>query len=191
MARCRPFARSRSGQRHLAFQRRRQQRAHGLPQLQQRVEQRWTRNHRAQHRTLDRLRERALHFALDEIATDIHQPAVLHAGGTGGLARTAGEAAVEVQLCPLGHRAALKHLLHQIDAPTRAVEFVAEQLIGRTGRGAEAAMHARAQDRVGLLAFGRVAYVLGEVGFHFSRLTAEARRRRENAKRSMKMSEQA
>ena len=45
-----------------------------------------------------------------------------------------------------GNRAALEHLLDQIDAPARAVELVAEQLIRRTRRGAEAAMHAGAQD---------------------------------------------
>ena len=44
----------------------------------------------------------------------------------------------------------LQHLLDQIDAPARAIELVAEQHIGRTGRGAEAAMHAGAQDLVGL-----------------------------------------
>ena len=45
--------------------------------------------------------------------------------------------------------AALEHLLHQIDAAARAVALVAEQHVGRAGGGAEAAMHARSQDRVG------------------------------------------
>ena len=48
--------------------------------------------------------------------------------------------------------AALEHLLDQVDAPARAVELVAQQLVGRARRRAEAAMHARAQDRVGLAA---------------------------------------
>ena len=43
----------------------------------------------------------------------------------------------------------LQHVLDEVDAAARAVEFVAEQHIGRAGRGAEAAMHAGAQDLVG------------------------------------------
>ena len=44
----------------------------------------------------------------------------------------------------------LQHVLDQVDAPARGIELVAEQHIGRAGRGAEAAMHAGAQDLVGL-----------------------------------------
>jgi hypothetical protein len=46
------------------------------------------------------------------------------------------------------------------------VELVAEELISRAGRGAETAMHAFAQDRVGFAALRRVANEIGEVGFH-------------------------
>ena len=51
---------------------------------------------------------------------------------------------------------AFEHLFDEIDATARAVKFIAQHLIGRAGRSAEAAMHARAQDCVGLNAFGRV-----------------------------------
>ena len=60
---------------------------------------------------------------------------------------------------------AFEHLLDQIDAAARAVEFVAEQLIGRAGRGAEAAVHAFAQDASASCAFGRVFDEFGEAGF--------------------------
>ena len=40
----------------------------------------------------------------------------------------------------------LQHVLDQIDAPARRIELVAVEHIGRTSRGAEAAMHAGAQD---------------------------------------------
>ena len=40
----------------------------------------------------------------------------------------------------------LQHVLDQVDAAARAVELVAEQHVGRAGRGAEAAMHAGAQN---------------------------------------------
>ena len=87
---------------------------------------------------------------------------VLHARRTRRLAAAAREAAVEMQLRLRRDRRAFEHLLDQVDAPARAVELVAQQLIGRTGRRAEAAMHARAQDRVGFAPLGRVADEIGE-----------------------------
>ncbi|MNT90624.1 hypothetical protein D3C72_2315590 [compost metagenome] len=47
---------------------------------------------------------------------------------------------------------AFQHLLDQVDAPAWAVQLVAEQLVGRAGGVAEAAMHAAAQDALGLFA---------------------------------------
>ena len=54
--------------------------------------------------------------------------------------------------------AVLQHVLDQIDAPARAVEFVAERHIGGTGGGAEAAMHAFAQDRLGFGDMGSASW---------------------------------
>ncbi|MNU08040.1 hypothetical protein D3C72_2539150 [compost metagenome] len=51
---------------------------------------------------------------------------------------------------------AFEHLLDQVDAATRAVQLVAQQLVGGAGGGAEAAVHALAQNGFGLLAFGGV-----------------------------------
>ena len=62
--------------------------------------------------------------------------------------------------------AALQHVLDQIDAPARRIEFVAEQQIGRAGGGAEAAMNAGAENllRTG---HGGVFQLIGrEVGLH-------------------------
>ena len=73
---------------------------------------------------------------------DVEQRVIRHARRTGGLAIAAGQAPVEMQLRLVGHRFAFEHLLDQIDASARPVEFVAEQLIGRAGRIAETAMHA-------------------------------------------------
>ena len=54
----------------------------------------------------------------------------------------------------VGRPVVLQHLLDQVDAPTRAVELVAEGDIGRAGRGAEAAMHAFADDLLGMRDLG-------------------------------------
>ena len=71
------------------------------------------------------------------------------------------QAAVDVAL-HLGARRAvvLEHLLHQVDAAARAVALVAEQHVGRAGGGAEAAVHAAAQDLVDL-GDARVLQLLG------------------------------
>ena len=45
-------------------------------------------------------------------------------------------------------------------------ELVAEQLVSRAGRGAETAVHALAQDRLGGIAIGRAFVFGGEVGLH-------------------------
>ena len=63
-------------------------------------------------------------------------------------------------------RLAFQHLLDEVDAAARAVELVAEQLVRGAGRGSEAAVHALAQDGVGLAAFGGAGEFGGEGGLH-------------------------
>jgi hypothetical protein len=77
---------------------------------------------------------------------------VLDAARTGGLAIQTGQASIQVLLGAACDVAALEHLLDQIDAPTRTVEFVAQQLISRAGCIAETAMHAFADDGLRLFA---------------------------------------
>ena len=94
--------------------------------------------------------QRAAVMFLDMDARLVHQPLIIDAGGTGGLAVQAGEAAVDVIDLLFGRRAALlQHVLHQHDAAARAVALIAQQHIGRTGRGADAAMDASAHRRGG------------------------------------------
>jgi hypothetical protein len=71
-----------------------------------------------------------------------------------------------MQLRDRGGRPALEHLFDEVDAAAWAVELVAQKLIRGTGRGAETAVHALAQYRVRLSAFGRVLYEVGKVGLH-------------------------
>jgi hypothetical protein len=61
---------------------------------------------------------------------------------------------------------ALEHLLDEIDAAARPVELVAEELVGRAGRGAEAAVHALAQDRLGLGAVDGAGEFGSDLGLH-------------------------
>ena len=92
---------------------------------------------------------------------------VVHARRTGGHAGETGEAAVDVLDHLPGRRPVLfQHLLDEVDPPARAIEFVAEQHIGRAGRGAEAAMHAGAQDLVGFRDIGIGELRQAEFGFH-------------------------
>src|SRR5208282_6807620 len=119
----------------------------------------------AQHPAANALARRARGELFDQLASDIGQSSVAHAGGADRFAGPAGEAAVEMQLRLGADGGALKHLLDKVDAPARTVEFVAEQLVGWTGRGAEAAMHAGAQNRLGFAALRGVPDESGEMGF--------------------------
>jgi hypothetical protein len=157
---------------HLVAQAVRQQRTHRLPRLEGRLEQGGARQEFLQHAALDAIVEGALDALLDHPAADVGQASVPHAGRTGGLAVEAGEAAVQVQLGLAGGLDAFEHLLDQVDAATRAIELVAQQLVSRASGGAEAAVHAGAQDGVGLVAFRRALDEIGEIGLHGSvRLT--------------------
>ncbi len=102
----------------------------------------------------------------EQAAADVQEPAVLDTGGTGGLAGAAGEAAVEVKPRMRARHRAFHHSLDEVDSTARPVELVAEELVGGTGGGAEAAVHALAEDLGGFLPLGRVADEVGELGLH-------------------------
>ncbi len=73
----------------------------------------------------------------------------MHARGAGGHAGQAAQAAVDMlDGLRVGRPVVLQHVLDQVDAAARAVELVAQHLVGRAGRGAEPAMDAGAQDLV-------------------------------------------
>src|SRR3546814_19840260 len=73
----------------------------------------------------------------------IDQMHIGHARGAVRHARRARQAAVDMLYdLSSGFTVVLEHVLHQVNAPARAVEFIAKQNIGGTGGGAETAMHA-------------------------------------------------
>ena len=97
------------------------------------------------------LAEAAAAGLLDVGAGVVDEVHVVDAAGAGGHAGEAGEAAVDVSLHLRARgTVVLEHLLHQVDAAARAVALVAQQHVGRAGGGAEAAVHAAAQDLVDL-----------------------------------------
>ena len=61
---------------------------------------------------------------------------------------------------------AFQHLFDEVDAPPGAIQFVAKELIGGAGGGAEATMDAGAQDGIGLPALVTVANEIGQLGLH-------------------------
>ena len=63
----------------------------------------------------------------------------------------------------------LQQIFDQIDAAARRIALIAMHDIGRTGRGAEAAMHAGAQHLFERLEFGIGETLGGEVGLHSQR----------------------
>ena len=159
--------------RQLGLERGRQQRAQGQTGLGQRLEQRRTWHHGAQALTQQAFVQWPRYRLLDHFAADVQQVVVLHPGRAGGLAVAAGQAAVQVLLGGARGRLPFQHLLDQVDAAARAVELVAEDLVGRAGRGAEAAMDAGEPvtlDRVGLFADGVAVKRIGLETFKLAHL---------------------
>src|SRR6185312_1742294 len=107
------------------------------------------------------LGQRPAVMALDMAARMIDEMPEMHARRAGRHAGEAGEAAIDMPHMRIhdGLLGMLEHVLDQIDAAARRIELVAEQHIGRAGRGAKAAMHAFADDAG---AFGRLG--IGELG---------------------------
>ena len=137
------------------------------------AKQLWPRQHQRQHRAQGPLRQRPRIVPLDPDPRLIDQVHVVHARRTGGHAGEAGQAAVDMLDHLRRRRLVLfQHLLDQVDPPARAIELVAEQHIGRTGRGAEPAMHAGAQDLVGFGDIGIGELGEREFGFHVAAISS-------------------
>ena len=104
---------------------------------------------------------------LDVSAGVIDEMHVVHTRRTGRHAREAGETPVDVlDRLGIGRPLVLQHVLDEVNPSPRAVEFVAKHLIGRTGRRAEPAMHAGAQDLVGARRPRIGQLSLCEIGLH-------------------------
>ena len=99
---------------------------------------------------------------------------VIDTGGAGGFAIAAGQASVEVLLGFLRDFIALQHLFDQVDAASWPVQFIAEQLIGRTGGVAESAVHAGAQDAFGFFGAGQLPGAVAQGRLHGSKLRVQA-----------------
>ena len=89
-----------------------------------------------------------------QFSADINQVPVFNTARTGCLAIEAGQAAIQVLLRAARDFGAFEHLLDEINPASWTIQFIAEQLIGRTGGIAETAVHAFAQDGRRFLALG-------------------------------------
>ena len=131
------------------------------------AERRRPRHQPGEHAAQEAIGQRARVARLDVMPAVIDQVHVVHARRAGRHAGQARQAAIDVPDFGLAGRAvALQHRLDEVDAPARAVALVAQQHEGRAGRGAEAAMHALAQDVLAArgLRIGELGQ--GEVGLH-------------------------
>ena len=106
------------------------------------------------------------HFFIHHLTTNVDQMTVLHTARAGRFAVAAGEATVQMFLRGTRGLLAFEYLLDEINPPARAIKFIAQDLIGGTGGRAKAAMHALAQNGLGLLAMRRVLVFGGELGLH-------------------------
>ena len=91
---------------------------------------------------------------------------VIHPRRTGSFAGSASQAAIQVLEHFRVGGFALEILLHLVDAPAWPVELIATQLVSRTGRIAETAVHTLAQDRLDRLRMATLLDFGGERGLH-------------------------
>ena len=101
-----------------------------------------------------------------EDAPDVDELSVIDTGRAGGFTVSAGQASVQVRLSQPAGLFALKHLLDQVDAAARSVQFIAKKLVGWAGCRTETAVHALAKD--GFYRFGMGAFLdfRSQVGLH-------------------------
>ena len=133
------------------------------------AEQPGPRQHRGEQRAQQPVRPWPRIGLCDVAPGVIDQVHVVHARRAGGHAGEAGQAAVDVGDHARGRRpGVLQHVLDQVDAAARAVELVPQQHVRRTGRGAEAAVHAGAQDLLRFPGVGIGQLAERERGLHGS-----------------------
>ena len=140
--------------------------------------------HGSDHRAQGTVMEGAGVGGLDIGAGVVDQMHVVHAGRACGHAGEAGQAAIDMADHFLGcGTPGLQHVLDEIDAAARAIEFIAEQDEGGAGRGAEAAMHAGSQDLVGNRGIGVAQLRIGKVGLHGGSAPAQGVKNRDAKRR--------
>ena len=108
---------------------------------------------------------------LDMLSRHFDEMHVVDAGRTRRHARKTGEATIDV-LRHFGLRVEplLQHVFDRIDAAARAVAFVPEHDVCRTGGGTKTAMNAAAKNALGFLHIRIVKLLAREVGLHCARL---------------------
>ncbi len=107
------------------------------------------------------------HFLFNNTPTNIHQPPVADARWTNRLAGATSKAPVKMQLRLFRHRRAFHYLFHQVNAPARTIQFIAQQLVCRANGKTEPAMDTAPQYGVCFLSFGSILNEIGETGLHF------------------------
>lgn len=102
----------------------------------------------------------------DKLFTDIQQSAVFHTRGTGGFTGATRQATIQVLRALVIDLILFQEVFDQVDAPSRSVQFITQQLIGRAGRRTETAVHALAQDRIRLLDQRKINQARMDFCFH-------------------------
>ena len=136
-----------------------------LSQLHGRCKQRRSKSF-LEHPTQCALLQWPWHFGINHFAAQINQMTIFNTARTGAFAVATRETAVEMQLCFARGLCPFKHLLHEVDATPRPIQFIAHQLIGRASGRTKSTMHALTQNGLSFFADQSVLKLRCELGLH-------------------------
>jgi hypothetical protein len=105
-------------------------------------------------------------MVLHNLPADIEKPSVLYPGRTGCLTGATRQAAMQMNNTVIRDGVVFQQIFDEVDAPTRSVEFIAEQLIRWTSGCTKPAVHTFSQYGIGLLHFGQRDQVWMDIGLH-------------------------
>ena len=136
-------------------------------QPQQPSEKTRTRQNLCEEPTVETLKHGSIVVALNDFSSVVNQMHVIDTRRTGRRTSQTAQTAVQMVHHILGRFAPVfQHVFEQVDPPPRAVEFVAKQLVGRTGACAQTTVNAITKNRFRTLRFGILYHAFFEECLH-------------------------
>ena len=117
-----------------------------------------------------------MNLVLEHLSANFRESPVLHTRWTGGFTGPAGQTAIQMSLCGRADGVTFQHLFDEINSSSRAVEFIAQQLIGGAGGRTKTAVHTFSQDGFRGAPLRGIFHEIREISLHGLHLVVQAAR---------------